>query len=154
MTECSYSWVANAQATLFQRITPTVRIISGWIVSFLVYGSFKYSMGTDKIDKWTIRKYTIVSHSIPSHTPIFISSLLVTLEINVSRIFVSMCLFFTFLIQPLHLFVSSTFWKTFSTRTFETPTVQHSSRIWTQATESIFYGDNCLFCTNNSHHIR
>ena len=29
---------------------------SAWIVSFLVRGSFKYSMGTDRIDKRTIRK--------------------------------------------------------------------------------------------------
>ena len=56
-------WVANTQATLFQRITPTVRRISGWIMSFLVGGSFKHSVGTDKIDKRTIRKCdTIVSH--------------------------------------------------------------------------------------------
>ena len=55
--------VANTQATLFQWIIPTIRRSSWWIVSFLVCGSFKHSMGTDKIDKWTIQKCdTIVLH--------------------------------------------------------------------------------------------
>ena len=45
----------DLQLTIAQ-ITPTVRS-SWWIVSFPVCGSFKHSMGKDRIDKQTIWKY-------------------------------------------------------------------------------------------------
>ena len=41
---------------MFQWITPTVGRGSGWIVSFHICGSFKHSMGTERIDKQTIWK--------------------------------------------------------------------------------------------------
>ena len=64
MTESSSCfWVSNTQATLIQRITSTIRRSSEWIVSILVCGSFKHSVGTERIDKRTILKCnTIVSH--------------------------------------------------------------------------------------------
>ena len=52
MTESfSCLWVANTQATLFQRITLIVGRRFGWIVSFPICGSFKHRVGTEKIDK-------------------------------------------------------------------------------------------------------
>ena len=55
LTESFCFYVVNTRKTLFQWITPTVRRISGWIVSFLDGRSFKHSVGTDRIDKRTIR---------------------------------------------------------------------------------------------------
>ena len=58
--------VANTQVTLFQRITPTYRRISGWSMSFFVCGSFKHSVSTGRFDIRTIRKSdTIVSQYHP-----------------------------------------------------------------------------------------